>query len=133
MKSFASFATCILALTISIGQAQPPKKSKPPRVTVSGGALQGTAIKKVSPIYPRFAKAMRASGKVEVQVTISEQGKVIEAVAISGHPLLRDASVNAAKQWVFKPTELNGAPVKVQGILVFNFTFSLDGCSIHSR
>src|SRR5262245_3094629 len=133
MKSFASFATCILALTISVAQAQPPKKSKPRRLTVSGGVLEGAAIKKVSPIYPRFAKAMRASGKVEVKVTISKQGKVIEAVDISGHPLLREASGDATKQWVFKPTELNGAPVKVQGILVFNFTFSLDGCSIHSR
>src|SRR5215510_594817 len=122
MKSFASFATCILALTISIAQAQPPKKSKPRRLTVSGGVLQGTAIKKVSPPYPPIARAARAAGKVEVQVTISEQGKVIEAIAISGHPLLRDASVDAAKQWVFKPTELSGAPVKVQGILTFNFT-----------
>jgi len=76
----------------------------------------------VSPPYPPIARAARAAGKVEVQVTISEQGEVIEAIAISGHPLLRDASVEAAKQWVFKPTELSGAPVKVQGILTFNFT-----------
>src|SRR5215471_10732396 len=126
MKSFASFATCILALTISIAQAQPPQKSKPRRLTVSGGVLQGTAIKKVSPPYPPIARAARAEGKVEVQVTISEQGKVIEAIVVSGHPLLREASVDAAKQWVFKPTELSGAPVKVQGILVFNFTLVED-------
>src|SRR5262245_37088165 len=126
MKSFASFATCILALTISIAQAQPAKKSKPRRIKVSGGVLQGTAIKKVSPPYPPIARAARAAGKVEVQVTISEQGEVIEAIALSGHPLLRDASVNAAKQWVFKPTELRGAPVKAQGILVFNFTLVED-------
>jgi len=126
MKSFASFATCILALTISIAQAQPPQKSKPRRLTVSGGVLKGLAIKKVSPPYPPIAMAARAAGKVEVQVTISEQGEVIDAVAISGHPLLRDSSINAAKQWVFKPTELSGVPVKVQGILVFNFTLVED-------
>jgi TonB family protein len=126
MKSFASFATCILALTISIAQAQPPKKSKPRRIEVAGGVLQGAGIKKVSPPYPPIARAARAAGKVEVQVTISEQGKVIEAVPISGHPLLRDASVDAAKQWVFKPTKLSGVPVKVQGILVFNFTLVED-------
>ncbi len=105
MKSFASFATCILALTISIAQAQPPQKSKPrqqkskPRRTeVSGGVLQGLAIKKVSPPYPPIARAARASGAVQVQVTISEEGRVIEAAVIGGHPLLRDASLNAAKQ-----------------------------------
>jgi TonB family protein len=126
MKSFAGFATCILALTISIAQAQPPQKSKPRRLVVSGGVLQGKAIKKVSPPYPPLARAARAAGKVEVQVTISEQGEVIEALVVSGHPLLRDAAVNAAKQWVFMPTELNDTPVKVQGILTFNFTLLED-------
>jgi TonB family protein len=126
MKSFASFASCILALTISIAQAQTPQKSKPRRAEAPGGVLQGLAIKQVTPSYPPIARAARAAGKVEVQITISEKGKVIEAIVISGHPLLRDASVNAAKQWVFQPTELSGVPVKVQGILTFNFTLDED-------
>jgi Gram-negative bacterial TonB protein C-terminal len=49
---------------------------------------------------------------------------VIEASAISGHPLLRESALQAARQWVFKPTELSGTPIKVQGILTFNFTLS---------
>jgi protein TonB len=84
--------------------------------------LQGNAIKKVPPPYPEEAKAAHASGAVQVQVTISEDGHVIEAAVISGHPLLREASLEAAKQWIFKPVELSGVPVKVQGILTFNFT-----------
>ena len=48
--------------------------------------------------------------------------RVIEAGVITGHPLLRDAALQAARQWVFKPTELSGVPVKVQGVLTFNFT-----------
>jgi TonB family protein len=81
----------------------------------------GSALKKVAPSYPSEAKAARVSGKVEVQVTISEEGRVIEAVAIRGHELLREAAVQAAKEWVFKPTKADGAPVKVLGILTFNF------------
>src|SRR5262249_17682049 len=38
-----------------------------------------------------------------------------------GHPLLRDAALEAAKQWRFKPTELSGAPVKAHGVITFNF------------
>jgi protein TonB len=95
----------------------PPKK-----ITVSGGVLQGSAIRKVQPPYPPIAKAARASGAVQVQVTISEEGRVIDAQVIGGHPLLRDAALQAARQWVFKPTELSGVPVKVQGVLTFNFT-----------
>jgi protein TonB len=89
---------------------------------VSGGVLQGSAIKKIQPPYPPIAKAARASGAVQVQVTISEDGRVMDAAVVSGHPLLRDAALQAAKQWVFKPTELSGVPVKVQGVLTFNFT-----------
>lgn len=94
----------------------------PKKINVSGGVLQGSAIKKPAPAYPPIAKAARAAGAVQVQVTISEDGRVIDAQVVSGHPLLRDAAVQAARQWVFKPTELSGVPVKVQGVLTFNFT-----------
>ncbi len=101
---------------------EPTPTPPPKKITVSGGVLQGSAISKVQPPYPPIAKAARASGAVQVQVTISEEGRVIEAAVLSGHPLLRDAAVQAARQWKFKPTELSGVPVKVQGVLTFNFT-----------
>lgn len=53
---------------------------------------------------------------------ISEEGRVIEAIAISGPELLREAAVQAAKQWVFTPTKADNVPVKVLGILTFKFT-----------
>ncbi|NOT63541.1 MAG: energy transducer TonB [Acidobacteria bacterium] len=102
---------------------EPTAKPEPPKkINVSGGVLQGSALKKVQPPYPPIAKAARAAGAVQVQVTISEEGRVIGADVVSGHPLLREAALQAARQWVFKPTELSGVPVKVQGILTFNFT-----------
>jgi protein TonB len=82
----------------------------------------GSALKKVAPPYPPEAKEAGVSGKVAVEVTISEEGQVIEATAISGPELLREAAVQAARQWIFKPTKLDGAPVKVLGILTFDFT-----------
>ena len=94
------------------------------KISVSGGVLQGSAIKRVQPTYPDVAKAARAEGAVQVQVTISETGQVTDASAVSGHPLLRDAAVEAARQWEFKPTELAGKAVKVQGVLTFNFTLA---------
>ena len=87
----------------------------------TGRVDPGNALKKVAPAYPPEARGAHVSGKVTVQVTISEEGRVIEAIAIGGPELLRDAAVQAAKQWVFKPTKLDGAPVKVRGILTFNF------------
>src|SRR5262245_55729460 len=93
----------------------------PRRIAVSGGVLQGSATKKVQPAYPSIAKAARAKGAVQVQITVNERGEVINAQIISGHPILRDAAIQAAKQWRFKPTELSGIPVKTQGVLTFNF------------
>jgi TonB family protein len=64
---------------------------------------------------------MKATGPVEVEITISEVGLVIEAKAISGHLALRSAAVEAARKWVFKPAMLNGKPIRVKSVLTFVF------------
>ncbi len=89
--------------------------------TISGGILNGKAKTLVKPAYPAAAKAVKAQGAVNVQVTIDEQGNVISATAVSGHPLLRAAAVTAARASKFLPTLLGGKPVKVSGVIVYNF------------
>jgi periplasmic protein TonB len=69
----------------------------------------------VKPPYPPAAKAVRASGAVNVQVTIDENGNVISASAVSGHALLRGAAESAARASKFSPTMLSGQKVKVTG------------------
>jgi len=108
--------------------APPPPASKsaaipplPKMQSVSEGVLLGNVLTKVQPLYPLGAKKVNASGKVEVQVTISVEGRVIEAIAVSGHPLLRGAALDAARRWIFKPTILNDRPVQVQSVLTFVF------------
>ena len=58
---------------------------------------------------------------MNVQVLIDEQGKVISASAVSGHPLLQAAAVAAARGAKFSPTVLSGQPVKVSGVITYNF------------
>jgi Ca-activated chloride channel homolog len=99
----------------------PPQMSPDPRITVSGGVLQGSATRKIQPAYPAIAKSARAQGAVQVQITVNESGEVIGARVINGQPMLRDAALQAAKQWRFKPTQLSGVPVKTLGVLTFNF------------
>jgi len=88
----------------------------------SGGVLQGEATRRTPPTYPPLAKAARVSGAVVVEVTVDEDGSVISARPISGHPLLKEAAVSAARSWRFTPTKLSGVPVKVIGTITFNFT-----------
>jgi TonB family protein len=106
-------------------QAQEEKRSptSPPKVIrKSTGVLQNEAIKRVEPIYPPLALAAKVSGLVTVEVTVDEEGNVISARAISGHPLLKDSAIEASRKWKFNPTRLSGTPVKVIGNIVFNFT-----------
>ena len=112
------------------GKAVVVKKVIP--VDETGRVDPGNALKKVAPAYPPEAKGAHVSGKVVVQVTISEEGRVIEAIVISGPELLREAAVQAAKEWVFKPTKLDGVPVKVQGILTFNFELDRKSTRLNS-
>ncbi|MCU1309856.1 MAG: TonB-like protein [Candidatus Angelobacter sp.] len=57
---------------------------------------------KVSPAYPELAKKMNVVGVVKVELTVLPNGQVKSAKAIGGHPLLIDASVNAAKQFKYE-------------------------------
>jgi TonB family protein len=91
------------------------------RDPVSGGVLNGRAISLPQPVYPADAREANVSGAVTVQVTIDEEGKVILAKAVSGHPLLQDAAVDAALKARFTPMQLAGQPVKVSGVLTYNF------------
>jgi TonB family protein len=99
--------------------AKPTEKPVPK--VVSGGVVNSKATNLVKPPYPPAARAVRASGAVNVQVTISESGSVISASAVSGHPLLRQAAEQAARQSKFSPTTLSGQAVKVTGVIVYNF------------
>jgi TonB family protein len=89
---------------------------------ISGGILNGKATSLPKPAYPAAAQAVNASGAINVQVTIDEQGNIISASAVSGHPLLRQAAEQAARRSQFAPTLLQGVPVQVTGVIVYNFT-----------
>lgn len=91
------------------------------RSTLGGGVLNGKAISLPRPAYPPIAKAAHADGSVTVEVTIDEEGNVVAAKAVSGHPLLQAASVAAARGAKFTPTKQSGQAVKVQGVLVYSF------------
>ncbi|HRI03288.1 MAG TPA: energy transducer TonB [Pyrinomonadaceae bacterium] len=88
---------------------------------VSGGVLQGRAMELGKPKYPVAARAVKAGGQVGVQVLIDVTGNVHSAAAISGHPLLRQAAEIAACGSRFLPTLLDGQPVKVSGVINYNF------------
>ncbi|MCA1620317.1 MAG: energy transducer TonB [Acidobacteria bacterium] len=106
----------MVAPTSTVPPTEPVSKS-----VVSGGVLNGKAVSKPAPEYPEIARAARAQGTVTVQILVDEEGNVVSASAVSGHPLLQQAAVGAARQAKFSPTQLSGRPVKVSGVVTYNF------------
>ncbi len=125
----AKFLVCVLLVfglsSITVAAQEKSETNGAARV-INGGVVNGKALSLAKPAYPAAARAVRAGGAVNVQVTIDESGGVISATAVSGHPLLRAAAVEAARQSKFSPTLLSGQPVKVTGVIVYNFSLPVN-------
>ena len=122
MPAGPGVGTVVAAPTkVNIADEPPPPEVKKPTAPISGGVLNGKAISLPKPPYPQIARAAHAAGTVVVQVLIDENGSVVSAHAVSGHPLLQAVAVQAARQARFSPTKLSGQPVKVTGVIQYNF------------
>jgi periplasmic protein TonB len=106
--------------------AAAPKPTPSPapvqRIRLGGQVVQGKLISGPQPVYPPLARAARISGTVRLQAVISREGTILDLRAVSGHPLLIPAALAAVKQWIFRPTSLNGDPVEVATEIEINFS-----------
>lgn len=103
--------------------ATPPPASPPANVNrpVNVGTINSRAIALPLPTYPSEAKQVRASGRVVVDVTLDSEGRVVDARATAGHPLLRRSAENAARRSRFEPVSVNGNRVPAKGTILYNF------------
>jgi TonB family protein len=93
-----------------------------PRASARSTIVNGKAISLPQPAYPQNARDAGAEGSITVYVTIDDQGNVIEAHAVGGHPFLQDAAVAAAKQAKFEPAQVDGQPTLVTASITYRFT-----------
>jgi hypothetical protein len=96
----------------------------PPRIRIGGNTQAANLIRKIVPLYPAEAKAARVQGVVKFTAEIGKDGAVQELHLDSGPPLLVPAAEEAVRQWVYRPTLLNGDPVDVVTSIDVNFTLS---------
>ncbi len=92
-----------------------------PSAPVAAATLPAQLIKKVPPTYPQIAAVARAGGKVELNATVNQDGKIGKITVLSGNPLLREAAISAVKQWVYKPATRNGEPIESTVAVEINF------------
>jgi protein TonB len=110
-------------VTLTDQPPPPPEQPKPPK-TISKGVITGEAVLLPRPVYSEIAKRARIQGTVSVQVLVDESGRVVSAKIVHGHPLLIVEAQRAALQARFAPTKLSGQPVKVSGVITYNFVLS---------
>jgi periplasmic protein TonB len=101
--------------------APPPKVAAPQKVRVSQGVLDGQKTHDVQPTYPQMARIAHIQGDVVLQATISKGGSIENLRAVSGHPILIQAALDAVRQWKYKPYVLNGEPVEVETQITVKF------------
>jgi len=105
----------------------PPEKPKPvtpSRIRVGGAVTAANIAKMVRPTYPPLAKQARIQGTVRFNAIIAKDGTIQNLTVVTGHPLLIPSATEAVRQWIYKPTQLNGEPVEVQTQIDVNFTLS---------
>lgn len=120
-----NYRTAVLTFSIlCFGLSTVSAQTEKPLKSISGGVLNNKASSLPLPAYPSAARAVGVRGTVNVKVEIDEQGNIVSATAVSGHPLLRQAAEQAATEAKFNPTFLSGQPVSVSGVLVYNFAGS---------
>jgi TonB family protein len=121
MKVGIAWLFAVPVILPSVQAAQKSTTQQPPIIRKTNEALRASAINRVEPLYPPSALLARIAGTVLVEVAIDEGGYVTSARALSGHPLLKDAAMSAARAWTFTPTIQKEKPVKVLGSLTFSF------------
>jgi len=115
------------ALPISGNRRLPvlhPVAPPPTHTFRTSSMLEGMLIRKVQPIYPPLARAARIQGPVVLAAVISKAGTIDNLHALSGHPMLIPAAIEAVSQWRYRPYILNGEPVEVETQITVNFNLS---------
>lgn len=109
-------------ILVDAGDPPPPPTPAPVnRVIRVSRVLNSQAISLPKPVYPVIARQAHVQGTVSVQVLIDENGRVVSAKAVAGNPLLVIEAQRAAMQARFSPTIVGDQPMKVSGVITYNF------------
>jgi TonB family protein len=125
------FGAIILTGAVAIfvsAQTEPQSDTPPANASASvpthvpAAQQEKKLTKKVAPVYPKEAYDAKMTGIVNLETTIGIDGKVTSVRPIgNANSLLVKAAEDAVKQWVYKPTTVNGMKVEVITIVSINF------------
>lgn len=121
-------ATCCsaLALHVHVGADSPSNakasSASPSRLKVDSGTMAGAVLTHVHPIYPEAAKKAKIQGPVVLHAVVGKDGSVQNLTVVSGPPELQPSTLDAVRQWTYKPFLLNGDPVEVETTVTVTYS-----------
>jgi TonB family protein len=104
---------------IDNGRAKTDVRPSPKRI--KSQLEEGQLVNRVEPVYPHIAAISGIQGQVKLHAIIGRDGRIQSLSAISGHPLLLRAALEAVEQWRYRPYVLNGETVEVETFITVNF------------
>jgi TonB family protein len=107
-------------------QGSPAPTEDSQRIRVGGKVEAAALVHQVTPVYPQLAKQAHISGTVVLHCIIAKDGSVRQLEYVSGPPLLLKSAMDAVRQWVYKPTLVNGKPKEVDTTVTVVFTLGDD-------
>ena len=121
--------TCASALTLRMAVAAPAgasaadgaPKTKPP-LRIPSDVMAGTVLTKVNPTYPESARKAKIQGAVVLKAVIGKDGTIEKLQVMSGPEELRRSTLDAVRQWTYKPYLLNGEAVDVDTTITVNYS-----------
>jgi len=119
LASIRKLIAVIVAIVALSAMVQACVRSK--NGSMKCGALSLVNLNRVKPKYPPAAREARVQGRVESKALVGKDGHIKQLEVVSGHPMLREAAVEAVSQWRYKPYRLNGQAVEVETRVMVNF------------
>jgi TonB family protein len=104
--------------------SEKPKPVLTQPIRVNGNEQEAKLIRRVEPTYPALARQARIQGVVRFNAVIARDGTVQNVTVVSGHPMLVQAALETVKQWLYKPTVVNGEPVDIMTTIDVAFMLS---------
>ncbi len=121
-------ATCCSALALHVHVGADSRSNakassaSPSRLKVDSGTLAGALLTHVNPIYPEAAKKAKIQGPVVLHAVVGKDGSVQNLTVVSGPPELQPSTLDAVRQWTYKPFLLNGDPVEVETTVTVTYS-----------
>lgn len=119
--AFANIAGQEIMVSNGPALPPPPRPTAPVRIKQGGVVTAASILSQTRPVYPALARQARIQGSVVLHAIIGRDGRVAQLEVMSGHPLLVQAALDAVKQWLYKPTLLNGDAVEVDTTITVSF------------